>query len=70
MAQIPRPRGKKLLPWLLLAALAYVVSPVDLIPDFIPGLGQGDDAMVILAVVAKALQSYFAARPAPGVRPV
>ena len=31
-----------------LAALAYVVSPVDLVPDFIPGLGQTDDLFVVV----------------------
>ncbi len=29
------------------AALAYVVVPVDLIPDAIPGLGQADDLLVV-----------------------
>lgn len=29
------------------AALAYVVVPVDLIPDAIPGLGQTDDILVL-----------------------
>jgi uncharacterized membrane protein YkvA (DUF1232 family) len=27
-------------------AAAYLVSPIDLVPDFIPGLGQADDLVV------------------------
>ncbi len=30
-----------------LGALAYVVSPVDIVPDAIPGLGQADDVLVL-----------------------
>lgn len=30
--------------------LVYLVSPIDVIPDFVPGLGQLDD--VVLAVIA------------------
>ncbi len=36
----------------LLAALAYFVMPVDTIPDFIAGIGFGDDATVLLAALA------------------
>jgi len=31
-------------------ALAYYVSPWDLIPDLIPGVGLLDDALVLLAI--------------------
>ncbi|MDK2743582.1 MAG: YkvA family protein [Nitrospira sp. BO4] len=31
----------------LAAAILYVLSPVDLIPDFIPGIGLIDDAAVL-----------------------
>ncbi|HEY8696022.1 MAG TPA: YkvA family protein [Rhizomicrobium sp.] len=36
---------------LLFAALAYFVTPIDLIPDFIAGLGYTDDAAVLAAAV-------------------
>jgi uncharacterized membrane protein YkvA (DUF1232 family) len=32
----------------LVACVAYLVSPIDLIPDFIPVLGWADDALVVL----------------------
>ena len=34
-----------------LLACLYVVSPVDLVPDFMPGLGQLDDLGIILATL-------------------
>jgi uncharacterized membrane protein YkvA (DUF1232 family) len=36
---------------MLLAALAYFILPVDLIPDMIAGLGFADDAALLTAVV-------------------
>jgi uncharacterized membrane protein YkvA (DUF1232 family) len=42
-------------PWLVISsiggALLYVLSPIDLIPDFIPVIGYLDDAAVIAALV-------------------
>jgi hypothetical protein len=36
---------RRILP--ILAAVLYVISPVDVVPDFIPGLGWLDDLLVI-----------------------
>jgi uncharacterized membrane protein YkvA (DUF1232 family) len=35
----------------LLAALAYFILPTDAIPDFLVGVGFGDDAAVLLAAI-------------------
>lgn len=51
-------------PWMtiaaIVAALLYVISPVDLIPDFIPGIGLVDDAAVVAACLTM-VQSDFEA---------
>ena len=51
----------------LLAALAYFVMPVDIVPDFIVGFGFSDDIAVLsiaIATVKNSLQEhhYIAAR--------
>ncbi|TJX15149.1 DUF1232 domain-containing protein [Tissierella creatinini] len=47
----------------IFGALIYFVSPVDVIPDFIPGIGYIDDIFIISLVVKQAhsdLQRYKA----------
>ncbi|HEY3295194.1 MAG TPA: DUF1232 domain-containing protein [bacterium] len=50
--------GKFKMPWVtvsaITAALLYFVSPLDVIPDFIPGIGWMDDALVISLAISVA----------------
>lgn len=47
------PRGLRVRLWLL---LAYLLSPLDLIPDFIPVIGYADDAIIVLLVLRSVLR--------------
>jgi uncharacterized membrane protein YkvA (DUF1232 family) len=38
-------------------AAAYLAFPLDLVPDFVPVLGQVDDALVVIAALRYALRS-------------
>jgi uncharacterized membrane protein YkvA (DUF1232 family) len=54
------PRGVRVRLWLL---LAYLISPIDIIPDFIPVVGYADDAII----VAIALRSVIRRGGAPAI---
>lgn len=42
--------------WVIGASLLYVVSPIDIAPDFIPFIGQIDDAVVITLLASELVQ--------------
>ena len=46
---------------IFVVALAYIISPIDLIPDYIIGIGQIDDAVILglsLYFLEKDLRKY------------
>jgi uncharacterized membrane protein YkvA (DUF1232 family) len=55
------PRGRKAL---LVALVAYLALPFDLVPDFIPVAGQLDDVVIVALV----LRSFVAAGGEPLIR--
>ncbi|MDJ0556201.1 MAG: YkvA family protein [Microcoleaceae cyanobacterium MO_207.B10] len=42
--------------WIILGTLAYVLSPFDISPDFIPVIGQVDDVAIVTLLVAEVSQ--------------
>lgn len=42
--------------WVVAATLAYLVSPIDLAPDFLPFIGLVDDTLLISLLVAEVSQ--------------
>ena len=64
MASIVRPASVRVPGWAIAAfglCLLYVVNPVDLLPDWVPVLGQIDDFIAItgcLMLIEQELQEY------------
>ncbi|WP_380163410.1 YkvA family protein [Jannaschia sp. R86511] len=48
------PRGVRVR---LLLLLAYLASPIDLVPDFVPVLGYADDAIAVVLVLRSVVRS-------------
>jgi len=48
------PRRAKIAPAL---GIVYLLMPIDLIPDFVPGVGQLDDALVVAWVIRHLIAS-------------
>ena len=52
------PRTPKLTKWLLGSAVAYVATPLDIVPDLIPVVGHLDDAVVIPTFFCLTLRQF------------
>ncbi|MGE5291577.1 MAG: YkvA family protein [Micromonosporaceae bacterium] len=52
------PRGVRVRLWLL---LAYLISPIDIVPDFIPIVGYADDAIIVAIALRSVIRRGGAA---------
>lgn len=41
--------------WVIVLTVVYLVSPIDFVPDFLPGIGQVDDLAALLFGGKKAI---------------
>ncbi|NUM55455.1 MAG: DUF1232 domain-containing protein [Candidatus Hydrogenedentes bacterium] len=57
---IADPRCPRAARWLLIAAVAYALSPIDFIPDFVPVLGHLDDILVLPPLIWLSLRMISA----------
>jgi uncharacterized membrane protein YkvA (DUF1232 family) len=51
--------------WIILGTLAYLVSPIDIAPDFLPVVGQIDDVAIAVLLISELSQmatEYFKSR--------
>jgi len=42
--------------WIILGTLGYLVSPIDIVPDFLPIIGQVDDLTVLTLLISEVSQ--------------
>ncbi len=42
--------------WMILGTLAYLISPIDIAPDFLPIVGQIDDIALVTLLVSEVSQ--------------
>ncbi len=42
--------------WMILGTLAYIFSPIDIAPDFLPIIGQIDDVAILTLLVSEVSQ--------------
>ena len=51
--------------WIILGTMAYLVSPIDIAPDFLPVIGQIDDVAIAVLLISEISQmsiDYFKSR--------
>lgn len=54
--------------WVILGTLAYLASPIDIAPDFLPVVGQIDDVAIAVLLISEISQmaiDYFKSRQTP-----
>lgn len=62
-------RNPQIRPWILLGLFAYLISPFDLLPSFLPVLGEVDDLVLVGILVRELLQIWWENFLQPAAQP-
>ncbi len=54
--------------WVVAASIVYLVSPIDLVPDFLPFAGLIDDTLIVSLLVSEVAQIAKAKLQSKGTR--
>ena len=45
--------------WVVAGVLIYLISPIDIVPSFLPGVGEIDDLVLVGLMVSELIQIWF-----------
>ena len=45
--------------WVIAGVLIYLISPIDIVPSFLPGVGEIDDLVLLGLMVSELVQIWF-----------
>lgn len=55
--------------WVIAGVLLYLVSPIDIVPSFFPGVGEIDDVVLVGLLLSELAQVWWGNKVSPGVDP-
>lgn len=56
--------------WVIAGVLVYLVSPIDIVPSFFPGVGEIDDVVLVGLLLSELAQVWWGNKVSPSVEEV
>ena len=53
--------------WVILGVLVYLVSPIDIVPSFFPGVGEIDDVVLVGLLLSELVQLWWGNKVNPEI---
>ena len=53
--------------WVILGVLVYLVSPIDIVPSFFPGVGEIDDVVLVGLLLSELVQVWWGTKVSPEI---
>ena len=53
--------------WVIFGVLVYLVSPIDIVPSFFPGVGEIDDVVLVGLLLSELVQVWWGNKVSPEI---